>query len=123
MPLRWESEDAIASERISIGNKFRSHDRDKSGKLDTEELGSFLRVCGLAPSCARITKLQERYDENKDGDMSITEMQEMYLDLRLPTKAEDEAELAKAFKVCFCAGPPVAARLRRCGSAVSPSTQ
>jgi len=91
---------AITAEREKEMNElFDLYDKDGSGAVDINELGTLLRALGLAPSNAQIKEVMKKYDKDGSGDLKKDEFRKLYQDDSLP-EAGDNVD-AKAMFAAF----------------------
>jgi calmodulin len=85
-----------------LKNVFGLFDRDRSGEVTTEEIGSVLRNLGLFPTDLELELMLREIDLNGDGKFSFNEFAQLMNNignLGELSEEEEDKELKAAFKV------------------------
>jgi len=114
----------MAAKKEEIESLFKLYDADGSGFLDMKELPTVLRALGFALTQAQCKEIMDKYDANKDGQLSLAELHRLCETETLP-EPESEESLREAFAVFdadgsgFVTREELKAALTTCGEPMS----
>ncbi|XP_019647105.1 PREDICTED: troponin C-like isoform X1 [Branchiostoma belcheri] len=93
--------DSLTKEQVEeLQMAFSIFDRDGSGEISTQNLGTILKQCGLNPSRDELDAIMAEADEDGSGTMDFDEFLELMAKQMHQDQYEmDETEVRAAFRI------------------------